>query len=73
MRSIGASEHHQSNNLKVAIAFAKFLGSATTFHDIQRKEQIIRFLDTKVKPSEIDPEKKWITTWNHYLHRINSL
>jgi hypothetical protein len=70
MRSIGASEHHQNNNLKVVIAFAKFLGSDTTFREIQRKEQIIRFLDTKVKSSEIDPEKKWITTWNHYLYRI---
>ena len=70
MKSTGTSEHHQNNNLKVVIAFAKFLGSDTTFHDIQRKEQITRFLDTKAKPLELDPEKKWITTWNHYLHRI---
>jgi hypothetical protein len=47
MGGTGASEHHQNNNLKVVIAFAKFLGSDTTFYEIQRKEQIIRFLDTK--------------------------
>jgi hypothetical protein len=53
MRSTGTSEHHQNNSLKVVIAFAKFLGSDTTFYDIQRKEQTMRFLDTKVKPLEL--------------------
>ncbi len=23
-----------------------------------------------VKPEETDPEKKWITTWNHYLNHL---
>ena len=41
-----------------------------TFYEIKKKEQIIAFLDTKIKSSEQDPDKKWITTWNHYLHRI---
>lgn len=70
MRSNGCSEHHQNNNLKVAIAFAKFLGADITFYDINKREQIIAFLDTKIKTSDQDPDKKWITTWNHYLHRI---
>jgi integrase/recombinase XerD len=29
-----------------------------------------RYLDTKIKHSEKDPEKRWITSWNHYLTRI---
>jgi integrase/recombinase XerD len=70
MKSCGCSEHHQNNNLKVAIAFAKFLGPDVTFYDIKKKEQIIAFLDTKIKSSEQDPDKRWTTTWNHYLHRI---
>jgi hypothetical protein len=70
MKSNESSEHHQNNNLKVVLSLAKFLGPVTTFYDIQSKEQIITFLDTKIKSSVEDPEKKWITTWNHYLHRI---
>ena len=70
MKSNGSSEHHQNNNLKVAIAFAKFLGPDVTFYDVKKKEQIITFLDTKIKSPEQDPDRRWITTWNHYLHRI---
>ena len=70
MKSNGASERHQNNNLKVMIAYAKFLGTDVIFYDVQKKEQIIAFLDTKTKDTEVDPDKKWITTWNHNLHRI---
>ena len=70
MKANGASEHHQNNNLKVVIAFAKFLGSDVSFYNIKRQEQIVKFLDTKSKTTEQDPDKKWITTWNNYLHRI---
>jgi integrase/recombinase XerD len=70
MKSNESSEHHQNNNLKVVLSLAKFLGPRTTFYDIQSKEQIVTFLDTKIRSSVEDPEKKWITTWNHYLHRI---
>jgi hypothetical protein len=68
MKSNGASERHQNNNLKVMIAYAKFLGTDVSFYNIQKKEQIIAFLDTKTKDTEQDPDKKWITTWNHNLH-----
>jgi integrase/recombinase XerD len=68
MKWNGSSEHHQNNNLKAVIAFAKFIGPHSTFYQIQTKEQIITFLDTKKKTE--DNEKKWITTWNHYLVRI---
>jgi hypothetical protein len=70
MKEIGASENHQNNCLKVIMAFANFLGPDITFYDIKKKEQITAFLDTKIKSHEEDPDKKWITTWNHYLDRI---
>ena len=41
-----------------------------TFYEIKRKEQITQFLDTKIKAQEEDPDRKWITTWNHNLVRI---
>ncbi len=49
MKNNGSSEHHQNNNLKVVISFAKFLGPDTSFYDIDRKEQIVQFLDTKIR------------------------
>jgi integrase/recombinase XerD len=70
MKARGSSEQHQNNNLKVVIAYANFLGSDTTFFDIHQKSEITAFLDKKVKPPEQDPERKWITTYNHYLRRI---
>jgi hypothetical protein len=60
MKSNGVSERHQNNNLKAVIAFANFLGTDTTFLDVQLKEQIMAFLDTKIKNVEEDPDKKWI-------------
>jgi hypothetical protein len=42
----------------------------TLFYDIQRKEQITAFLDTKIKSVEDDPDRKLITTWNDYLNDI---
>lgn len=63
-----SSENHQNNNLKAVLAFAAFLGRSTTLYNIQAKDQIVRFLDTKIKKE--DPEKKWITTWNNYLTRL---
>jgi integrase/recombinase XerD len=70
MKNNDSSVHHKNNNLKVVIAFASFLGPDITFHDIKKKEQVLSFLNTKIKNSDQDPEKRWITTWNHYLNRI---
>lgn len=70
MKDNGSSERHQNNNLKVIIYFANFLGLKVSFYDINNKEQIIKFLDTKIKNSEEDPDKRWVTTWNSYLNRI---
>jgi integrase/recombinase XerD len=70
MVSNGASQRHQNNSLKMVIAFAKYLGPNCTFYDLRRPEQIISFLDTKIKSEEEDPDRRWITTWNYYLVHI---
>ena len=70
MKNNGSSERHQNNNLTVMIEFSNNFGSNSSFYDINSKEQILSFLDTKIKDSSIDPEKRWITSWNHYLVRI---
>ena len=70
MKSIGISESYQNGNLKIIIYFARFLGSDTDFLTIKKKEQILSFLNTRIKDTEIDPEKRWIRTWNDYLQRI---
>jgi len=57
MQEKGSSENHQVNNLKVVLDLANFIGSNVTFYNIQRKEHIISFLNTKIKNSDIDPEK----------------
>src|SRR5918911_4599245 len=70
MRSIGTSENYQNVNLKIMIYFGRFLGSTTDFYSIQKKEKILAFLDTRIKDTEIDPDKRWIRTWNDYLQRL---
>jgi hypothetical protein len=70
MQSDGCSEKNQNNNLKAIIAFANFIGPDVSFYDIHNREQILCYLDTKIKNIEQDPEEKWITTWNDYLNRI---
>ena len=71
MKNNGCSEKHINNNLKAIMNFADNLKPTTTsFFDIRRKDQILIFLDIKIKTIEEDPDGKWITTWNHYLSRI---
>lgn len=64
------SQTHQNNSLKVMIAFAKYLGPDYIFYELQRPDQIIPFLDTKIKSIAEDPDKRWISTWNYYLRHI---
>ena len=70
MKANGTSENYQNQNLKAMIVFANFLGSDTNFFDIKTKQQVLAFLDTRIRNTDIDPDKKWITTWNDYLWRI---
>ena len=70
MKNNATSERHQNNNLKAIIAFSGFLGPDTTYYQVSTKDQITRFLDTKIKADADDPDKRWNTTWNDYLVRI---
>jgi integrase/recombinase XerD len=67
METSGASERHQNNSLKMIIAFALFIGKDATLYNINNKQKIYSFLNTKIKSQKEDPDKKWITTWNYYL------
>ncbi|WP_148686367.1 hypothetical protein [Candidatus Nitrosocosmicus hydrocola] len=69
MKSSGAGDKHINNNLKIVIGFSNYIGSNLCFEGIGRQE-IIGFLDSKEKPIELDPDKKWITTWNVYLNHL---
>ena len=69
MNKNSLSVNHKLNNLRVIIPFSNFLGSRS-FFDIKTKNEILEFLDTKMKSKSEDPDGKWITTWNHYLNRI---
>ena len=70
MKSNGVSERHQNNNLKAVLNFADFVGEKVSFPEINKSEEVLSFLNTKIKSEEDDLEKKSITTWNDYLHRI---
>src|SRR5919108_6347364 len=50
--------------------FAASLGSNVTFLDIKESDPIICFLDSKLKSTNDDPERKSVITWNDYLSRI---
>lgn len=62
MRSNSSSEHYQNNNLKVVISLGNFIGKDNSFFDIKKKEQIVEFINTKVKNYDKDHDKRWITT-----------
>ncbi len=70
LTNIDTSENYQNGLLKVIIRYAEHLGPNVTFYQIQNKEQVIKYLDSKRKIENEDPDKKWITTWNDYLWRI---
>jgi len=75
LKSDGTSETFHDNYLKTIIQFADFVEKTypnLTFFDFDdnRKDLILRFLQTKVKPVEEDPERRSFRTYNDYLDRI---
>jgi integrase/recombinase XerD len=68
MKNNNSSERHIINNIKVILNFHNFFQPSKILSEV--KEVIYNFLDSKIKPVELDPEKKWITTWNHYLNHL---
>ena len=64
MKDNATPERHQNNNLKAIIAFAKFLGSEITFFQTFTKDQVTKFLDTKIRSNSDDPEQQCISTFS---------
>ena len=53
-----------------SIRYAECLGPEAAFYHIHEKQQMLKFLDSKMKTKECPDKKwKWITTWNDYLWR----
>jgi integrase/recombinase XerD len=69
MKDNSTSQNYQKGNLKAVVHFAEHIGAATSFYDLDHN-RVVGFLDTKIKPEQIDSDKKWITTWNGYLWRL---
>ena len=69
MKDNGTSQNYQKGNLKAMIHFAEHIGEVTSFYNVGHR-QVVQFLDTRIKSEQIDPDKKWITTWNDYLWRL---
>jgi integrase/recombinase XerD len=70
MKSSDCSEKHINNNLKAIMNFNSSLDPTLSLLEINRKDQILTFLDSKIKSAEQDPDTRWITTWNHYLSHL---
>ena len=69
MKTADLSEKYRKDNLYVAIIYAEYLEDRC-LSDVDRKHDIIDFLDTRRKDTKTDPDQKWIRTWNGYLQRI---
>ncbi len=69
MKENGASERHQNNNLETILAFSLILDYKPLI-EVDKREDILVFLQSKIKDKDLDPDQKWITTYNDYLHRL---
>jgi hypothetical protein len=58
MKENGASEKHITNELQTVLYFAIFLGPDNCLLDINKREQILSFLNTKQKDDNVDPAKR---------------
>ena len=56
LRSVNTSESYQNQNIKALINIAKFIGNNLDFIQISKKEEMLSFLDSKIKSKEDDPD-----------------
>jgi hypothetical protein len=61
---INLSDHYRKDLIEVLTRFSKYL-DYKPFKDLTR-DNIIAFLDTFRRPEAIDPQYKWIGTYNVY-------
>jgi hypothetical protein len=69
MKKIGTSERYQNNNLKAITAYSK-ISLAFYFFGASKRQNLAYIFGYKNKVVKEDPDKRWITTWNAYLGRI---
>jgi hypothetical protein len=69
MDSTDTSMNYRRGNLIVVIFFARHLQDKN-ISEVNSKGEIIKFLDTRRKEVALDPDKKWIRTWNDYFQRV---
>jgi hypothetical protein len=55
LKSNNTSESYQNQNIKASINFAKFLGPDKDFYQLSKKEEILAFLNTKIKNKIFQP------------------
>jgi len=66
-----SSVRNASNYLMILRLFSLEI-SGKDLSEITR-EDVVQFLDKHKKSSEVDPDKKWVRTWNDYLNRLIGL
>lgn len=66
LRTARTSERYQSDILKVLVKFSEFIDD--NLMNVQKKQQVITFLNTKMKSKEEDPEDKW--KLSHFLPQM---
>ena len=58
LKQLGTSENYQNQNLKQIINFARYLGPEKTMSNVKTKDDIITFLNTKMKDASLRSRQK---------------
>ena len=69
LKESGNSERYVRDCLKCMISYSIFLNDKH-IDEVKSKETVMKYLKSKEKIIEEDPDRKSITTWNDYLGRI---
>ena len=69
LKESGNSDSYVRDCLKCMSSYSIYLDEKD-IEEVKNKETIIKYLKSKEKSIEEDPDRKWITTWNDYLGRI---
>jgi hypothetical protein len=72
MKNHDASERHQNNNLKAIVSYFKFL-RVRSAKEINAKEDIPSFLQTKIKSKEDDPDRNDLEREHQVSHSQNNI
>jgi integrase/recombinase XerD len=73
LKTHDTSETWQDNNVKALVHFAETIAKddpRLTFQQINTKECILQFVDSKRKPVDVDPDQKSIRTRNDYVDKL---